>query len=281
MKKESISYKFYKYSIFTFLMLMSAINYNLFINPAKIVAGGTSGISVILEDLFGFNPAITLFILSMVILGLSVLTKHYEEAGSALYAAIIYPFFVTITQNLNGILQIRTVDMFLIAIISAVITSIVNGVVTNYKMSSGGSILISQIIADKLRLSLAKVNFFVNLIIVVAGGTIFGIKSIIYASIYLMVNKIVMEKITIGSSKNKIFQIITVKETEVKEYISNVLGAGSTTFGVQGSFEERKKTVIMTAVTNSDYFKLKEGIHNIDKNAFIVITDSYQVQGGK
>lgn len=281
MKTESIAYKFYKYSLFTFLMLLSAINYNMFINPAKIVAGGTSGISVILETLFGFNPSITIFILSAVLLVLSVLTKHYEEAGTALYATIIYPVFVTLTQNATYLLRIKTVDIFVVVISSAVISGLVSGITTNYKMSQGGSILLSQIIADKLKISLARVNFFVNLIIVIAGGAIFGIKSIIYALIFLTINKILIEKITIGTSKNKVFQIITTKEKEVKEYISDVLGVGCTTFGAYGGYGEKKKTVIMTAVTNTDYFRLKEGIHTIDEKAFMVITDSYQVEGGK
>ena len=77
------------------------------------------------------------------------------------------------------------------------------------------------------------------------------------------------------------FQIISYKEPEVKEYISTVLGVGCTTFGAHGGYANKRKTVIMTAVRNSDYFKLKEGIHSIDKDAFIVITDSYQVEGGK
>ena len=77
------------------------------------------------------------------------------------------------------------------------------------------------------------------------------------------------------------FQIITTEEKQVKDYISNVIGAGCTTFGAHGSRGNKKKTVIMTAVRNSEYFKLKEAIHSIDKDAFIVITDSYQVHGGK
>ena len=37
----------------------------------------------------------------------------------------------------------------------------------------------------------------------------------------------------------------------------------------------------MTVVNNNDYFKLKEGVKIIDKNAFLIVTDSYQVSGGR
>ena len=281
MEKETLDYKFFKYSLFTFLMFLSAINYNMFINPTKTVAGGTNGISIILEKLFNFTPSITIFIISFVIIFVAFVTKHYEEMGTAIYASLIYPFFVTITKNVEFLTEFKTEDMFIAVVFSGIIYGTVSGITSKLKMSQGGTILISQIVSDYFNTPLSKANFTINLIVVLAGGTIFGIKSIIYALIYLFVSKIVIEKITTGTSKNKIFQIITTEENEVKEYISNIIGAGCTTFGARGSYGNKKKTVIMTAVRNSDYFKLKEGIYSIDKEAFIVITDSYQVHGGK
>ena len=68
---------------------------------------------------------------------------------------------------------------------------------------------------------------------------------------------------------------------EVEEYIKEVLGTGYTTFKAKGAYGLRQRTVIMSTVSNRDYFKLKEGIHQIDSDAFMVITDSYQVKGGK
>ena len=281
MEKETLDYKFFKYSLFTFLMFLSAINYNLFINPTKTVAGGTNGISIILEKVFGFAPSITIFVISFGIIMVAFITKHYEEMGTAIYASIIYPFFVTITKNVEFLTEFRTEDMFIAVVFSGIIYGTISGVTTKLKMSQGGTILISQIVSDYFNTPLSKANFMINLTVVLAGGTIFGIKSIIYALVYLFVSKIVIEKITTGTSKNKMFQIITTEEKQVKDYISNVIGAGCTTFGAHGSHGNKKKTVIMTAVRNSEYFKLKEAIHSIDKDAFIVITDSYQVHGGK
>ena len=40
------------------------------------------------------------------------------------------------------------------------------------------------------------------------------------------------------------------------------------------------KIVLMSVVPTREYYRLKEGIHNIDKNAFFVVMDSYEVKGG-
>ena len=46
-----------------------------------------------------------------------------------------------------------------------------------------------------------------------------------------------------------------------KEYIKDELEAGCTIFRTKGGFLEKKRYVIMSTVSNRDYFKLKEGVH--------------------
>ena len=54
--------KFFKnvlrYFSLVVLMFIAAINYNLFLNPNSIISGGGNGLSIITEELFGFEPAI-------------------------------------------------------------------------------------------------------------------------------------------------------------------------------------------------------------------------------
>ena len=45
-------------------------------------------------------------------------------------------------------------------------------------------------------------------------------------------------------------------------------------------YNSENQTVLMSVVPTREYYKLKEGIHNIDKNAFFVAMDSYEVKGG-
>lgn len=61
----------------------------------------------------------------------------------------------------------------------------------------------------------------------------------------------------------------------------NSLKHGVTIFDVKGAFLEKKRKVLMTVIPNREYFKLKEGIKEIDEKAFFIVTDSYQVYGGE
>lgn len=281
MKAKITGYTFYKYSVITFLMLISAINFNMFINTTKTVSGGTNGISIIFEQLFDINPSISILVLSSLILLITLLNKQYEQFISAAYASLIYPFFVSITANASRFIEIRSADIFIIVVFSGLISGVVSGIICKYSMSQGGIILLSQIIAKKHKRSISSFNYMINLLIVIAGGFIFGTRSIVYAIVFLMANKIIMDKIIVGTSRQKMFQIITTEDQKVKDYITKEIGSGCTTFSVRGITGYKNKTVIMTAVTNRNYFRLKEAIRNIDSKAFFLVTDSYQVYGGK
>lgn len=281
MKVKITGYTFYKYSVITFLMLISAINFNMFINTTKTVSGGTNGISIIFEQLFNINPSISILVLSSLILLITLLNKQYEQFISAAYASLIYPFFVSITANASRFIEIRSADIFIIVVFSGLISGVVSGIICKYSMSQGGIILLSQIIAKKHKRSISSFNYMINLLIVIAGGFIFGTRSIVYAIVFLMANKIIMDKIIVGTSREKMFQIITTEDQKVKDYITKEIGSGCTTFSVRGITGHKNKTVIMTAVTNRNYFRLKEAIRSIDSKAFFLVTDSYQVYGGK
>ena len=59
LKKEKF---FYNYSVLIVTLFVSAINYNLFLRPLKIVAGGTNGLSIIFENIFSIEPSIFIFV---------------------------------------------------------------------------------------------------------------------------------------------------------------------------------------------------------------------------
>ena len=53
------------------------LSYNMFLLPAKIAAGGISGVSTILYELYGFSPALVQFIINIPIFIAGFYKLHY------------------------------------------------------------------------------------------------------------------------------------------------------------------------------------------------------------
>ena len=116
---------------------------------------------------------------------------------------------------------------------------------------------------------------------VFAGGFFFGFTNVLYAIVFLYINSIVLDKVLLGISNNKAFYIITDKEDEIRDYIVNNMQHTMTTFEVKGGFLEKRRNVILVVTPSREYYHLTETLKSIDKDAFFVATDAYQVEGAK
>ena len=261
-------------------MILNAVLYNLFLLPLNLVTGGTPGIATITHYVYGINPSIMLFVLSLACVIISFLYLGKERTMGTLLALFTYPILVQLTSPLNKIVSSEP-DILLLVIFSGGMSGVANGLMYKTGYSNGGFPIISQILYEKKQISISKSSLFINVIIVLIGSIFFGTTTALYAIIFLYINNIVLDKVLLGISNNKAFYIITDKEEKVKEYILESLGHDVTVFDVKGGFAEKKRRVLMTIIPSREYYRVTEGIKVIDKKVFFVATDSYQVEGGK
>lgn len=270
-----------RYILLILSLFISACYFNLLQLPTQIVTGGSSGVSIILNYYFNWDPYQVIFIISAILLIAGFIFLGFEKTSGALVTTIIYPMFVNLTANISDYIVVDLSDKILISIFIGLLAGITTGMVYKAGFSNGGFSIISEIISERKKIPISNISFIINFIIVILGGVSFGWTMVMYAAIILYINSVILDRVLIGVSKNKALYIITSEEEKMKDYIMNSLKHGITIFDVKGGFLEKKRKVLMTVIPNHDYFKLKEGIKEIDKEAFFIVTDSYQVYGGE
>ena len=261
-------------------LALSAVVYNIFLLPLNLVTGGTNGIAVITNYLYDIDPAIMIFLLLLAFVIISYMYLGKEKTITTIVVSILYPIFVELSSPLRNLVSQET-DVLLLVIFAGVLSGVSNGLIYRVGYNSGGTSVISQIAFEKFNFSIAKTSFVINTTVVLLGAAFFGITNALYAVIYLYINNIVTDKVLLGISNNKAFYIITNEEDKVKDYIIKELKHDVTVFDVKGGFLEQGKKALLTVVPTREYYKMTEGIKRIDKRAFFVATDSYQVEGGK
>ena len=164
----------YRIVLIIISLILSAFVYNLFLLPLSIVSGGTSSIGTIVYYLYEIDPAITIFVISGIcsILGFMYLGK--ERTMGTIIACIAYPLIIEATSKVIRFIPIDTSDTLLIVLFAAVLGGIANGLMYKSGYSSGGLPIISQILYEKFKISVAKSSLAINLIIVSIGATFFG-----------------------------------------------------------------------------------------------------------
>ena len=274
-------HRLYRIGLIVVSTILSAIIYNLFLLPLKLVTGGINGIATITNYLYDFDPAIMLFILAATFTIISFMYLGRERTMTSLAASIAYPVLVKLTSDVTEIIHITNDDILLVVLFAAVLSGVANGLMYKSGYNNGGFPVLSQILYDKFRISISKSNLVINVTIVLIGSFFFGLTNALYAILFIYINNLVVDKVLLGISNNKAFYIITTKENEIKKYIMDDLKHSITTFDVKGGFLDNKRRVLLTVIPSREYYKLTEGIKEIDKDAFFVVTDSYQVEGAK
>ena len=89
-----------------------------------------------------------------------------------------------------------------------------------------------------------------------------------------------IEIITAPWYNSKMFYIHTDKEEEVIDFIIKRIESGVTEFDSRGSYSHKRKKILMCVVPTERYTLLKSAIKEIDPDAFIVVSDCYEVLGG-
>lgn len=285
-KKITKKVKEKNYYLRTFILIVGifllALNYNLFLLPNNLVIGGTSGIAIILKQLFGLSPNAFIYISSVVLIILSFAFLGKEETQKSIIGSILYPIFISFTSPLaKTLLPSFSFDsMILTILIAGILCGIANGIIYKAGYTTGGSDILMKIANKYGKISEGKAVFTINLIIMLFGALVFGATKFIYSLIILYLNSALIDRILIGISDSKLFFIYTKKTEKIKNFILNDMKTGVTILNAQGGFSNEENHVLMCVVPNRDYYLFKETVLAIDEKAFFVINDCYEVSGG-
>ena len=268
---------------FVFGIFLLAMCYHLFLLPNEFITGGTNGIAIIFNKLFNIDPTVFLYISRIVLLIISFICLGYKKTLPTVLGSLLYPIMVTITEPIAlALLQYISISQVLI---SVVITGFLYGASSAliYKsgFTTGGGDVIMELIKKYAKVSTSVANFSYSFIILLMGAFVFGFESFIYSIIILLISNHFIDKITLGVSLSKVFFIYTNKLSEVKKVITEEYDSGVTILQSKQEFLHKKGEILMVAVSNLDCYRLRNRILELDPNAFFVINDCYEVNGGK
>lgn len=279
-KRKKIKSDIFNFIMFLVGITITSIAFNLFFVPNNFISSGLTGISVIVSYTVEIKPIAIIFFGNMFLIGLSIITLGMQKTSKYIVGALLFTLMVYLTENINNILQIKFDDIILYVIASGVCLGIGEGLTYKAGYSSGGTSILALILSEYIKKPIGDIVKAIGTIIIIIGGFTFGLTNIMYSIIIVFISTLLINKITIGISGSKMFLIYTSKELEVESYIMNVFHNGVTKIDSKGVYTNRKKNLLMCIVPTDRYPALVSVIKKIDEDAFISVSDCYEVYGG-
>lgn len=259
-----------------------SVTYNTIIIPNDIVVGGTTGIGIIFNKLFGWNIKLFVLISGLILLFISFIFLGYKKTGRTIIGTLLYPLMLAITLPLSKYLApyLKFDDFIVIIILSGTFLGLGFGLIYKARFTTGGIDVVMQLINKYLKVPEGKASKIANMAVVLVALPVNGIKSVVYSAITLIYEEIVTNKITIGISDSKVFFVYTRRIDDVRDALVRNGKVGFTIIPTVGGYSHYKGEMLMCVISTSNYYAFKQIVLDIDPNAFFVINDVYEVNGG-
>ena len=267
-----------RYVMLFFGCLILAFTFNLFFLRYDIVCFGVSGVSIVVNK-FGIPPSTFIMVVNIFLLIISYFFLGINSTKNQIIGSLIYPVFVSLTLKITNLIDLGNLEMIVIAVLGGVLAEIGSGLIYKSGYGTGGTDIIGNMICKYSKITMGHAMMFIDISIIALGKLILPWDTIMYAVVVAYLLSIFTDKILLGISNSKAFYIVVSRDKDelVREFLTSLPGVGSTIIDAYGGYSNDKQTLILAVAPTRQYFLVKEGLKEIDKNIFYLVCDSYEV----
>lgn len=261
--------------------IINAIGVTVFLAPVKLYDSGISGTSMLLSQISPEWMSLSFYLL---ILNIPLFLYGLKRQGllftfQAIYTVAIYslgawlitdilPIDVSIASPLAG------TDLLLCALFGGLISGLGSGLAVRFGGAMDGIEVMAVIFAKRLGTTVGTFVMIYNVILYIICGIV--LKSWIlplYSIVTYMGALKTVDFIVEGIDRSKAVMIVTSREKEVCEVLSNTFEQGMTIIGARGYYSKTENSMIYIVLNRFQIIKMKDIVHLIDPNAYITISE--------
>ena len=277
-----------KWKNFLFLILsgtVNAVGVTMFLAPVNLYDGGISGTSMLLGQVTPAQFTLSLFLLILNIpLFLFGLRKQgwcftvYSVWAVAVYSLASFVITNILPINVVGSSPFAGQDLLLCSIFGGLVSGIGSGLTIRFGGAIDGMEVLGVIFAKNLGLTVGTFVMIYNVLLYMLIGLIFNSWILpLYSIVTYFVGNKTIDFIVEGFDKAKSVMIVTTKEGEICQTLSEEFGSGITLINARGYYSGTNKQMIYFVVNRFQIPKVKNLVSEIDPYAFITVTEISEV----
>lgn len=249
-----------------------------FAKNADFAPGGISGLSLILNYIWGLPMGLMTLVLNVPLAAVS-----YKVIGKKFLLKTMVSMVIS-TVFLDGIFPMFPVyqgHRMLAAVYSGVCLGAGMALFYMHGSSSGGIDFIAMVIKKKKPyFSLGMITMVMDIIIIALGWPVFGdVDAVLYGVASTAVSTIVVDKILYGIGAGTLAIVITEQGQKVAQNIRETAKRGVTVLEGTGSFTGGRRAVLLCACSKPEAYRVKNAVQEADEKAFLMFTETSEVFG--
>ena len=242
-------------------LVLTAVGIVYFKNPNHFAFGGTSGLSILLADLFPrINVGGFMWIINLVLVVLGFIFLGIKCMGWTIYSSFALSFFVSCCEWL-----------FLPALGAAIVFDI--------GASTGGTDIVALILAKYTSMEIGKALMVSDILIVLAAAVRFGMGTGLYCILGLIGKSFVVDGAIENIRLRKVCTIMTANPQPILDFIIHDMNRSATVEKAYGAYTHHELSVLVTVLTRRQALQLRNFLRENDPHSFITIVNSSEIIG--
>ena len=254
--------------------------YSLFLIPHHFVAGGVSGVAIIINYFFGALPVgVSIIVLNIPIFLFGLRTMGKKYVLHSLVGMVLSSVMIDLFSRVLKV-QPATDNPILACIYGGIMLGVGLGFVFRGRASTGGSDIVGMILSKYTGMSLGFGIMVTDFLVISASGFAFkNLEAPLYGYIVLFLSTKVIDMVLEGWSFSKLVIITSMRTEEIADFILHRLDRSGTALRSRSLYLNREGEIILTVIHRRQLQELREFVRDIDPEAFVIINDTYDVLG--
>ena len=289
MTKKRLIKQFQNYffvTIGTFLLTFGSV---IFLSKCELVAGGISGIAIIIQHFVSYQ------IYDYVVAGLTVICwlmglifVSKEFALKTLLSSVLYIGFTFLFKRIQSFENLATQFAGNMEVGNFILCGIFGGVFVGAGVAltflgggSSGGVDVLQAIAKKylnIKESVSSLVFDILIILVGMVAMQLWVEALC-GILSCFITAMMIEVIYIRNQTSYQVDIISNKWEEISDFVQNELNRGATIIRAEGGYKGEERIILRVVFDKMQYEQIREYIASIDPNAFVTFTQTNAVYG--
>jgi uncharacterized membrane-anchored protein YitT (DUF2179 family) len=277
LKKDKIKEYLIDAGFFIVGSLLYAVSIKFFIAPNHIAPGGITGISTILNYLFGTPIGIMILILNIPLLVLSMKVI----GGEFTIKTVVSTVLISVAIDAFPLFPEYKGNMLLAAVYGGVLSGVGLALVFLRGATTGGSDLASRLLRKKMpHISMGRMIMVIDVCVIISATIAYrNFEIALYSIISIFTSSKVIDNILYGADNGKLYMIISDKDKEICETVAAELKRGITLIKSKGYYTGKDRELLMCAVRRHEAAKLLSIVRQIDPVAFVITTEAGAIIG--
>lgn len=258
--------------------MVYALAVKLFLLPAGLVTGGTTGIALVMNHVFGIP--VSMFVLgfnvAMLVIGYLILGRQF--AVTTVVSTFVYPLSLELFDRVLGDV-VLTQDMLLCTVFSGLGIGMALGVVIRAGASTGGMDIPPLVLNHFFKIPVSVSMYVFDICILLAQAVFHLPETVLYGIVLILIYTIVLDKLMLMGTTRTEIKVVSQMAEEIREAILKQMDRGVTMLYGEGGYLHQKEQIILSVVSNRELPRVEKIIHGIDPESFMVISRVSEVRG--